>query len=132
MHTLILNSRRRGFTLIELLIVVTVIGLIAAIAIPRFTTVKQKATVATMQTALKNLGQAEETFFAEHGTYATDLDSLNFKPTGELALTVVEATTTGWSATITHPTAIPKTCAFFLGTATPVAPATDQGSLACK
>ena len=127
-----MKSRRRGFTLIELLIVITVLGLLAAIAIPRFTTVKQRATVATMQTALKNLGQAEETFFAEHSAYTSDLDSLNFKPTGELALTVVEATTTGWSATITHPTAIPKTCAFFLGTAAAVPPATDQGSLACK
>ena len=127
-----MKSQRRGFTLIELLIVITVLGLLAAIAIPRFTTVKQRATVSTMQTALKNLGQAEESFFAEHSVYTSDLDSLNFKPTGELALTVVEATTTGWSATITHPTAIPKTCAFFLGTAAPVSPATDQGSLACK
>jgi type IV pilus assembly protein PilA len=127
-----MNSRRRGFTLIELLIVVTVLGLLAAIAIPRFTTVKQKATVATMQTALKNLGQAEETFFAEAGHYTSDLDSLNFRPSGELALNVVEATMSGWSATITHPTAVPRTCAFFLGTAMPVPPATDQGSLACK
>jgi type IV pilus assembly protein PilA len=127
-----MESRRRGFTLIELLIVVTVLGLLAAIAIPRFTTVKARAAAATMQTALKNLGQAEETYFAEFGAYTSNLDSLNFKPTGELMLTVVEATNTGWSATITHPTAVPHICSFYLGTAVPVAPAIDQGSLACK
>jgi type IV pilus assembly protein PilA len=127
-----MNSRRRGFTLIELLIVVTVIGLLAAIAIPRFNNMKEKANVATMQTALKNLGQAEETYFAEHGEYTASLDSLNFQPSGDMTLTVVEATITGWSATITHPLALNKKCAFFLGTATPVAPATNHGSLACE
>lgn len=127
-----MKSRRRGFTLIELLIVVCVIGLLAAIAIPRFNNMKQKANVATMQTALKNLGQAEETYFAEHGQYSDVIDSLNFKPSAEMTLTVVEATNTGWSATITHPLAVPHKCAFYLGSATPVAPATNQGSLACE
>jgi type IV pilus assembly protein PilA len=127
-----MKSRRRGFTLIELLIVLTVIGLLVALAVPRFTTVKQKAHVANMQAALKNLGQAEESFFASSGEYTTDLDSLNFKPTGELLLTVVEATSTGWSATITHPTALPKICAIYLGAASPVFPATQPGSLACQ
>lgn len=127
-----MNSRRRGFTLIELLIVITVLGLLAAIAIPRFNHMKQRANVATMQIALKNLGQAEETFFAEHGVYTAALDSLNFAPSEEMTLTVVEATNTGWSATITHPTAIPHKCAFFLGTAVAIPPAKDQGSLACE
>ena len=127
-----MKSRRRGFTLIELLIVVTVIGLLAAIAIPRFNNMKQKANVATMQTALKNLGQAEETYFSEHGVYTAVLDSLNFTPSAEMTLTVVEATNTGWSATITHPLAVPKKCAFYLGSAAPVPPATNQGSLACE
>jgi type IV pilus assembly protein PilA len=127
-----MESRRRGFTLIELLIVITVMGLLAAIAIPRFNNMKQKANVATMQTALKNLGQAEETFFAENGVYTAALDSLNFKPTAEMTLTVLEATNTGWSATITHPMALPHKCAFFLGTATPVPPATNQGAMVCE
>jgi len=127
-----LISRRRGFTLIELLIVVTVMGLLAAIAIPRFNHLKQKANVATMQTALKNLGQAEETFFAEHGAYTAALDSLNFQPSGEMTLTVVEATMTGWSATITHAQALPRKCAFFLGTAAALPPAVNQGSMVCE
>ena len=127
-----MKSRRRGFTLIELLIVITVIGLLAAIAIPRFSNMKEKANIATMQTALKNLGQAEETFFAEHGNYTASLDSLNFAPNAEMTLTVMEATNTGWSATITHPLALSKKCAFYLGTAAPVPPATNQGALACE
>ena len=127
-----MKSRRRGFTLIELLVVVTILGLLATIAIPRFNHMKQKANVATMQTALKNLGQAEESFFAEHGAYTAALDSLNFQPSGEMVLTVVEATNTGWSATITHPLAVPRKCAFFLGTAAPVPPAKDQGAMVCE
>jgi prepilin-type N-terminal cleavage/methylation domain-containing protein len=127
-----MKSRRRAFTLIELLIVITVLGLLAAIAIPRFNHMKQRANVATMQTALKNLGQAEETYFAEHGVYTAALDSLNFTPSADMTLTVLEATNTGWSATITHPTAVPRKCAFFLGTAAAVPPATDQGAMACQ
>lgn len=126
-----MNSRRRGFTLIELLIVVVIIGLLAAIAIPKFGSVKNKANFATMKTSIKNLGQAEEAYFADHGEYTADLDSLNFKPSPEMTLTVVEASRTGWSATITHPTTIPHRCSFFLGTAAPLAPATAQGALGC-
>ena len=126
-----MKSRRRAFTLIELLIVVVIIGLLAAIAIPKFDSVKAKANFANMKTALRDLGQAEEAYFADHGAYSADLDSLSFKPSPEMTLTVAEATATGWSASITHPQAIPHRCAFFLGTAAPLAPATAQGALAC-
>jgi type IV pilus assembly protein PilA len=128
---IMMNSRRRGFTLIELLIVVLIIGLLASIAIPKFGSVKNKANFATMKTALKNLGQAEESYFADHGVYSADPDSLNFKPGPEFTLTIVEATITGWSAKITHPTTVPRVCAIYLGTATPLPPATTLGALGC-
>ena len=50
-----MTQNRKGFTLIELLIVVVIIGILAAIAIPKFANTKQKAYVATVKTDLRNL-----------------------------------------------------------------------------
>src|SRR5881227_3706989 len=51
---------RKGFTLIELLIVVVIIGILAAIAIPKFANTKSKAYVTAMKSDLRNLVTAEE------------------------------------------------------------------------
>jgi len=53
-------SQRRGFTLIELLIVVVIIGILAAMAIPKFMNTKGKANFAAMKSDLHNLTTAEE------------------------------------------------------------------------
>ena len=62
---------KRGFTLIELLIVVVIIGILAAIAIPKFAGTKSKAYVAAMKSDLKNLVTAEESYFSDNSTYGT-------------------------------------------------------------
>ena len=54
---------RKGFTLIELLIVVVIIGILAAIAIPKFANTKEKAYLASMKSDLRNLITAEEAYF---------------------------------------------------------------------
>ncbi|MFI5281042.1 MAG: type IV pilin protein, partial [Gemmatimonadales bacterium] len=59
----------RGFTLIELLIVVVIIGILAAIAIPKFGSTKEKAYIASMKADLRNLVTAEESYFADNVTY---------------------------------------------------------------
>src|ERR1700682_5947210 len=56
---------RKGFTLIELLIVVVIIGILAAIAIPKFANTKEKAYIASMKSDLRNLVTAEEAYFAD-------------------------------------------------------------------
>src|SRR5687767_15630520 len=61
-------QNRKGFTLIELLIVVVIIGILAAIAIPKFANTKEKAVVAGMKSDLRNLVTAQEAFFADNKT----------------------------------------------------------------
>jgi len=64
-------KQRRGFTLIELLIVVVIIGILAAIAIPKFAATKDKAKLASVRTDLRNLETAEESYFSDYNTYGT-------------------------------------------------------------
>ncbi len=66
-----MTSRRTGFTLIEMLIVVVVIGVLAAIAIPKFAATKDKAKVASLKSDVRNSETAEETYFSNYTTYGT-------------------------------------------------------------
>src|SRR5215208_6202160 len=61
-----LNKTRKGFTLIELLIVVVIIGILAAIAIPKFANTKEKAYLASMKSDLRNMATTEESYFADN------------------------------------------------------------------
>src|SRR4026207_1328633 len=62
---------RKGFTLIELLIVVVIIGILAAIAIPKFAATKDKAKLASVKTDVRTLMTAEEASFSDYSTYGT-------------------------------------------------------------
>ena len=64
-------GNRKGFTLIELLIVVVIIGILAAIAIPKFAATKDKAKLASVKTDVRNFMTAEEAYFSDYATYGS-------------------------------------------------------------
>jgi type IV pilus assembly protein PilA len=66
-----MTKHRGGFTLIELLIVVVIIGILAAIAIPKFAATKDKAKLAAVRTDVRNSETAEESYFSDYNIYGT-------------------------------------------------------------
>jgi prepilin-type N-terminal cleavage/methylation domain-containing protein len=124
----------RGFTLIELLIVVVIIGILAAIAIPKFSSVREKGFRAAMMSDLKNLASQQELYHNENYTYTTNLTQAEFVASGGVTVTVNEATGTGWSATAVHSGVPGQQCGVYHGDAAATGgdPATESGVVACS
>ena len=64
-------SNRKGFTLVELLVVVAIIGILAAIAVPRFTDASNSAKVAKIQADLRTIDSAIAVYYAKNKAYPT-------------------------------------------------------------
>ena len=122
-------NTKKGFTLIELLIVVVIIGILAAIAIPKFANTKEKAYLASMKSDLRNLATAEESFFADNQTYSTNQSAMNYSTSAGVTVTVNSASGTGWKATATH-NATTKSCQIGFGSDT--IPGVPEGSVKCS
>lgn len=127
-----MTRHRSGFTLIEMLIVVVVIGILAAIAVPKFAQLKGRTRAATIRADLRNLVTAQEEYLITNGTYTSNVALLPFTSTAGVIVNIAEATGGGWSATTTHPLSLPLTCAIYYGTAAQLAPAVSEGVINCQ
>ena len=127
-----LRNTRKGFTLIELLIVVVIIGILAAIAIPKFANTKEKAYIAAMKSDLRNLVTAEEAFFSDSVKYTSDMTQLKFKPSTGVWTPTVAVGAGFWTATVTHTQVANKSCEIAVNTANTLVPAAGDGEPACK
>jgi len=109
-----MRTNRRGFTLIELLIVVVIIGILAAIAIPKFANTKEKAYLAAMKSDLRNLATTEETYASDNnGLYGTETQ-VAFTGSAGVTLSVTPDAGLGWGAVATHASTL-KSCYIFIG-----------------
>lgn len=111
-------TARRGFTFIELLVVITIIGILVSIAIPKFRNTRERAIVASMVSDLRNLLSSQEGFYSAHDDYAGGVWSqpelggtggsgrLSFTPSPGNVVTMVRRTnagSVGWRATVRNP-----------------------------
>jgi len=112
-----MSRSRKGFTLIELLIVVVIIGILAAIAIPKFSNTKEKAYVAAMKSDLRNMATYEEQYAADNGgayfggTATSAAPLQGFSPSQNVTVIVTDdvGPPPTWSATASH-SQTAKTC----------------------
>jgi len=97
------SSRRRGFTLIELMIVIAILGVLAALAIPNFLRFQLRSKTGEAKTNLAAIRTAEEGYFAEYGVYVDPPAALPAgaptagKRTWPLGALAVGFDTLGWS-----------------------------------
>ena len=125
---------RKGFTLIELLIVVVIIGILAAIAIPKFANTKSKAYVTAMKSDLRNLVTAEEAFFSDSTYYTTGSNLVarnSFKSSSGVGVPAVATGAGYWSATVTHSQLASATCGIGVNTTNPTITAAGDGEPSC-
>src|SRR5437762_4841768 len=112
-----MKTNKKGFTLIELLIVVVIIGILAAIAIPKFAKTEDKAYVAAMKSDLRNLATQEEqyaadnngAYFAGTATMAAPLQGFTPSQNVTIIAAIVAGPPQSWTATSTHSQSA-KTC----------------------
>jgi len=70
------TRNQQGFTLIELLVVVSIVGILASIAIPQYASYRARGFDSIVESQVRHVATGEEAYFATNSTYTTDMNDL--------------------------------------------------------
>lgn len=99
------GNREMGFTLIELMIVIAIIGILAAIAVPNFMQYRQNAFNSKTMSDIKNAMTAQESYYFDNSSYAasvTDLEAIGWKSSADVVFDISAASATGYTMAAFH------------------------------
>jgi len=95
-----------GFTLVEIMIVISIIAILAAVAIPQFAKYREKSMDAAAKSALRNLAVAQESYYYYNNTYTSNrghLTNINgWTVESNVNVSIKAANKSSWSATAWH------------------------------
>ena len=102
-----MSKKEEGFTLIELMIVIAIIGILAAIAIPQFSAYRQRSYNAAAEADLRNAATAQEAYFVDNSAYSGTIGALQgatfgFYQSNQVTTAVTGTSTTGYTMTSSH------------------------------
>ena len=117
-----MQNKRKGFTLIELLIVVVIIGILAAIAIPKFAATKDKAKLSSVKTDVRNTMSLMEGYASDSGKYVNPVvANIPVSAGNTITAATANASGNGYTITVTNTSisAGQKTCTVQVGADAP-------------
>jgi type IV pilus assembly protein PilA len=117
-----------------LLIVVVVIGILASIAIPKFSSMREKSYVAAVTSNLKSFASQQEIYLSNPFRYAASATALtDLTLTANVTISVNESSQTGWAATSTHSGLVTQ-CGLYFGSTSSgnASPAVVPGVVTCN
>ena len=79
---------QRGFSLLEVLVVVVLVGVLSALAIPQYAGFRARGFDSKVAAAVRGVATGEEAYYAENRVYATDVETLRNVSTGGVAINI--------------------------------------------